>query len=392
MDEPVNRFQGEERAGMRTGKRWNAWMPRVYNNHGARRAPAPPLLRTGDDMIRRHGPVDRSRRDFIRTVVAAACAVSLRSDALASLTGEGRKRRFDYRYAIVPVSRLPLMKEDIERLVREGRVSDHEVYRKYIDGRDYELPEDFPEAKSIVSLATACPMAVVDFHYEGEKHELVIAPQYFDDGIAAEEIQEILREDVAGGEERRFERARGVLLKNLAVRSGLGRYGRNNIVYVGGMGTFVTLYGFYTDLDTGRDDWGELRMLDRCESCRVCRRRCPTGAIRDGEFVLDAGRCLTLYNETAGEFPDWIAPSAHNALVGCMACQSPCPENRSARGNVVRLEDVTEEETASVLAGEPDTALMETLKEKLRSYYPASSAKYFPIFTRNLSVLIPSGR
>ncbi|HSG27127.1 MAG TPA: 4Fe-4S double cluster binding domain-containing protein, partial [Candidatus Krumholzibacterium sp.] len=327
----------------------------------------------------------------LRTALAAACVVSMRGSAAAVLA-TGDEKRFKYDYRMLPVSRLPQMKEDIDRLVREKRVSDNETYRSYIEGRDYGMPEDFPGARTIISLATACPMGLVDFHYRGEKHELVIAPQYFDDGIAAEDLDRVVKEEIIGEGDWRVERIHGPLQKNLAVRSGLGRYGRNNIVYVDGMGSFLTLYCYFTDFDPGRDDWGELRMLDECGSCRICRRTCPTGAIRDDEFVIDAGRCLTLYNEVDGEFPEWIAPGSHNALAGCMKCQSPCPANREAKKNTLRLEPVTEEETEKILAGTSDTKLLETLTGKLKSYYPARSQEYFPIFTRNLGVLLrPEG-
>ena len=53
-----------------------------------------------------------------------------------------------------------------------------------------------------------------------------------------------------------------------------------------------------------------------------------------------------------------------------------------------RLEDVTEEETRKILQGNPDKELLKSLTKKLKGFVPATKEEYFPILTRNLSVLI----
>jgi epoxyqueuosine reductase len=172
------------------------------------------------------------------------------------------------------------------------------------------------------------------------------------------------------------------------VKSGLGRYGRNNICYVGDMGTCITLLAYFTDYEFPEDHWGEMKMLDQCEKCRVCIEHCPTKAIREDDFVIDVARCVTLYNEIEGDFPDWIEPSAHNALVGCMHCQFKCPANRLALQHVGRLADVTEDETIQILSGHPEDSVREAVYAKLRKFGPAGSQEGMPLFVRNLSVLL----
>jgi hypothetical protein len=71
-----------------------------------------------------------------------------------------------------------------------------------------------------------------------------------------------------------------------------------------------------------------------------------------------------------------------------MKCQLHCPANHEVYKLAGRLDDVTEDETRKIIKGEPDDALIKSLTAKLKSYYPATSEKYFPIFTRNLKVLI----
>jgi epoxyqueuosine reductase len=178
------------------------------------------------------------------------------------------------------------------------------------------------------------------------------------------------------------------MLKRLAVRSGLGQYGRNNICYVDGMGSFTTLLAYFTDYNFLEDHFQDVSLMRRCLKCNICRRKCPTQCIPDKDFIIDAGRCVTLYNEIEGEFPEWLPANAHNALMGCMRCQFDCPQNRDVITKSVRLQDVTEEETHKILAGTTEPELLATLSEKLQYYYPATDPKYFPIFTRNLGVLI----
>ena len=88
-------------------------------------------------------------------------------------------------------------------------------------------------------------------------------------------------------------------LKALAVCSGLGAYGRNNICYVPCMGSFCQLVAFYAEAPGEEAAWGEPRMMARCETCEACRVHCPTGAIAAERFLLHAERCLVFHNERA---------------------------------------------------------------------------------------------
>ena len=115
---------------------------------------------------------------------------------------------------------------------------------------------------------------------------------------------------------------------------------------------------------------------------------CPNHCISEETFVIDAGRCLSLFNEVEGDFPEWISPQAHNALIGCMRCQLVCPANRNALATTRRLEDITENETRKILNGELDQELLSSLSRKLGNMYPTRSAASFPILRRNLQALL----
>ncbi len=189
----------------------------------------------------------------------------------------------------------------------------------------------------------------------------------------------------------KIERSTKLHLKLLAVRSGLGKYGRNNICYVDEMGSLITLYAFFTDFQFEVDNWTEIQMMDFCKSCTICVNNCPTHAIPtspEENFVIKAGKCITLYNEIDGEFPQWIELGAHNALEGCMRCQLTCPGNSKSIKLTERFEDVTEEETKMILEGEPDEKFLNALAKKIKMFTPSYALKKFPSFKRNLSALI----
>ncbi|MFW9976149.1 MAG: hypothetical protein ACFFDQ_12835 [Candidatus Thorarchaeota archaeon] len=295
----------------------------------------------------------------------------------------------DYQYRVISAAHLKDLKDDFSSVNDKGYISDNETFRSYISGVSYSLPESMPDAKSIIVLAVFTPMALVNFHYNNTVHELVIPPQYYSTGLKEEHIVETIQKSIIVEQGYRVVRATpSALLKRLAVRSGLARYGRNNISYVEGFGSFITLYAYFTDFQFDRDDWTEVRMLDECENCKTCKNKCQTRAIRGDPFVIDAGKCVTLYNEISGEFPDWIPNSAHNALMGCMACQRHCVANKAAMSKPIYLEDVTQDETMTILQGTLDEDELKVLNSKLKGYSPTTSMEYLPIFTRNLKALL----
>jgi epoxyqueuosine reductase len=139
--------------------------------------------------------------------------------------------------------------------------------------------------------------------------------------------------------------------KLLAVCAGVARYGRNNIAYVDGSGSFVELAVCVSDLAPGTDPWTGPRALERCETCDACRRACPSGAIGDDRFLLHGELCLTLHNESDEPFASWIGPAWHRCLWGCLRCQRACPEDLAYRDAVAETAAFDERETALLLEG-----------------------------------------
>jgi len=337
-------------------------------------------------------PPCTNRRDFLKSITAGSMTFLTVSPLALSACASGRSGKINgrpYRYGVLPVKRLADLAEDFHRMDSAEKLSDHPTFRRYVDNKkDHTLPDEFQDAQSIIVMAVYTPLMFVNFIYQGMAEEIMVPPQYYDDGITPEQLLKTVNQQVIGHTGYRTEQTTCMLMKRLAARTGLTRYGRNNIAYAKGMGSFLTLYAFLTDYDFKRDDWQEVKLLKACEECTLCKDACPNRCIRDENFVIDVSRCTTLYNEVPGAFPETMPEDAHNALMGCMHCQMVCPENQKGFERAGRLEEVTEEETVQILEGRFSEDLKKSLARKLKNYYPATDEKYFPVFTRNLTPLL----
>ncbi|MFX1573137.1 MAG: 4Fe-4S double cluster binding domain-containing protein [Promethearchaeota archaeon] len=293
--------------------------------------------------------------------------------------------KFNYKYKTISIKHLNEMQEDIDKLYREGKLSNNETYRNYLSNKKFETPESLPNAKNVIVIAIFTKLGLVNFQLDGKKHEIMVPPQYYDDGITCEDLDNLILNKIIKEPGYKFELAEHVHLKLMAVRSGLGKYGRNNLCYVDEWGSLITLLAYFTDFPFKEDNWTELEIMDICKECRICMNNCPSKCITKSNFVIDVGKCVTLYNEIAGEFPTWISPDAHNALIGCMKCQLPCPANHKIIKQTEKLEDISEQETEAILKGKFDNIVLDALCKKLK--YPITK-EFFPILKRNLEVLI----
>lgn len=301
----------------------------------------------------------------------------IREELFLKLEGRGYKGR------IVSLQHLSDLQEEIEGRYREG-LFDEEFYRERLTGFTFAPPHSLPEANSLMVVAVPQPQIQIIFTWNGKAVPLIVPPTYLYWREADKEVEDLLVEVlVLAG----YGVAQAVLPKKLlAVYSGLGVYGRNNICYVPGMGSFHRLVAFYSDLPCPEDSWREPEMMERCQNCYACLHNCPTGAITVERFLIRAERCITFRNEKPGDvpFPAWIDPSGHNCLVGCLHCQRVCPENRDFWPWVEGDEIFSEEETAFLLEGVSLEWLPAATVKKLERL---DLIEYLDILPRNLSVI-----
>ena len=288
-----------------------------------------------------------------------------------------------YAAKIVSISHLDDLKEEINRHHNQG-VLDEALYQAYLAGFEFGIPANFPDAKSLVITSVPHPQQRVNFNFKGRSYHLTVPPTYSHE---TDKIVENILSDILKPKGFNLYPA-AVPQKLLAVRSGLAKYGKNNITYIEGMGSFYRLKTFLSDLPTIEDIWFESQLLEQCNTCDAGVKECPTDAIVPHRFLIQAEQCLTFHNERPNEFPDWIKLSWHNCLIGCMVCQLACPANKRFFNWFEEEGSFTEEETELILKGTSPKQLPHATVEKLEKFYLLDQMDVIP---RNLDVLIKQG-
>jgi epoxyqueuosine reductase len=282
---------------------------------------------------------------------------------------------------IVPVSHLGDLEREIRNRHERGLLDDR-LYHEQLSFFSFAPPDTLPGARSIIVVALPVPQTRLHFCWKGSRLAVIVPPTYAGYSTTMSHVQATLASWL---EPDGYEVAGALLpLKTLAAWSGLTAYGRNNICYVDGMGSFLQLAGAFSDLPCSGPAWQEPRMLRRCDSCVACLRSCPSGAIVQDRFLLHAELCLTCHNEGAAELPAWVDPSWHHCLIGCMKCQSVCPENRAFLSWFDDRGEFTEQETAHLLERTPFDQLPDDTAAKLRNLQLNED---YRILCRNLSLL-----
>jgi epoxyqueuosine reductase len=283
----------------------------------------------------------------------------------------------------VAVGHIAELKAWMDKLDQAGQLTTNKTWRQYINSFQYAPPPALANARSLIVMATPLKLSRIVFNAAGQKHTVMIPSGYVDDGLKLADYQNMLYRHGVVAQGGTLARAR-LPLKQLAVRSGLAEYGRNNITYIDGYGSYHQLLAFYSE-QALEDHWGPLKTMPLCKGCSICLDKCPTQAIHKSSFVIDAGRCITLYNELAEPMPDWIPANAHNALVGCLKCQYTCPGNEDLKDSVWDLGEVDEAETAALLSGKIDKTMESALKAKLQR---VGGGDDLPYIARNLKLVL----
>ena len=284
---------------------------------------------------------------------------------------------------IVDIRGLEVVRTRLERLAAEGALEAEFVRKslrgfRYLEGRSVETP------RSLVMLALPRPAHVLTFSLAKGEREFILPPTYADYTPTFDLIRGWFRKEL--GLKRSQADLVNAPLKSLSAAAGLIRYGRNNVGYVPGLGSYVQLVGLAASFDLTPD--GELcriedQSLELCRTCRACQKACPTGAIGEDRFMLRAEQCYVLFSESLDPIPETLVPPSPDCLIGCLKCQEVCPVNKGLlkrepsgiafdrRESEVMLTDTEERET-DVWAG------------IRRKFGLLGMSEDVPVFARNL--------
>jgi epoxyqueuosine reductase len=258
-----------------------------------------------------------------------------------------------------------------------------EAAARIADEVAFALPEGLA-VRSVIVGAVARPLTQATLIVGGAERSVSVPPHYAGYFTVPDGLAEIAGAALApfGHRAVRFEPP----LKTLAAYAGLARYGRNNVVYVPGLGSYLMLAACVTDAPPPDDAvWTEPLQLERCERCSACGRACPTGAIGADRFLLETDRCLTFVNEDPAPFPDWVDPAWHTCAVGCLRCQQVCPVNAGVDLLVEPPQAFDKRESAAILAATARSELAQATLAKLER----CGLDYSPgLIARNLLALL----
>ena len=289
------------------------------------------------------------------------------------------------RCQVISIERLEDLKNDIENFKNN---EDLNRFQNFITNKIYnfKLPDTDFQVRSIIIIASPTPSyAKVAFNLEGKKVQLIsLARSYIGKKDAPAATKQYLTK-LLKPKGYHIKSAGRLPLKRLAVRSGLAQYGRNNICYVDGMGSFLTLTAYLTDVPCVDDNWYEIRQMDNCSNCKACLNNCPTGAIIKDRFLINNERCLSYFNESPRDFPKWLPKSVHHCIYDCLMCQNICPENKNYIDNVIGPIEFDEIETDLLLSGKSIKEFPNAMKKKVRFL---GMHEWIEAIPRNIKILL----
>lgn len=283
---------------------------------------------------------------------------------------------------VIPVSLLSHVEKEWNSCLKQLKTT--QMYQKMLYNYfDFSLDNNLDKINSIIIIALPSSPCYIEMEWKGEKILTDIPPVY----IHRDQQLTLIKNTVNSVFEKNQLHSWPVVLpkKMIAAMSGFGKYGRNNLFYVEGLGSCHRITVFASDLLCNDEVEVSAKLrLDRCETCGVCIKKCPFGAINKDDTKIDADKCLTFYNEMPGAFPQWISKDWHNSLVGCTRCQEHCPENRGL-WNKKKIGSFANEEVKQILENNSFETLGIELQDKL---VDTNLDRYYQVLSRNISTLI----
>jgi epoxyqueuosine reductase len=288
---------------------------------------------------------------------------------------------------VVSIDALDLARARLERLAAGGSLEQGFV-RGSLEGFRYLQGRSVLNPRSLVLLALPRPAHLVTFQLGERDIDLVLPPTYVRYTPTFDLVRDWFRADF--GLDPGQADLVNAPLKSLAAAAGLILYGRNNLGYVPGLGSYVQLIGLATSIALEPD--GELmaiegRSLEACGSCRACVTACLAGAIDGTRFLLHAERCFTLFSESNDPIPETMSRPSRDCLIGCLKCQEVCPANKG----LLRREHTgvvfDRRETESMISGLEgcEASFLAGLRAKFATLRTTEDVS---LFARNLRLIV----
>lgn len=136
-----------------------------------------------------------------------------------------------------------------------------------------------------------------------------------------------MREEIGEISGRCFVDSAPVLERDWAKRSGIGWVGKHTLLLSKKKGSYFFLAELIIDLEIDPDH----PVQDHCGTCTKCIDACPTNAISEKGYLVEADKCISyLTIELKEEIPSSFRDQMEGWAFGCDICQQVCPWNRFA--------------------------------------------------------------
>jgi epoxyqueuosine reductase len=120
-----------------------------------------------------------------------------------------------------------------------------------------------------------------------------------------------------------------ILERAWARESGLGWIGKNTMLINKKAGSFFFISEMILNIEL---EYSESLEKNHCGKCRKCIDSCPTQAIAQNGYILDANKCISyLTIENKGEISPEFDGKMSNYIFGCDICQTVCPWNNHSK-------------------------------------------------------------
>ena len=292
-----------------------------------------------------------------------------------------------YRVAVGSVSLLEEVRNGLRKRQEAGEIEagfyrDNLEIFTYLDGVPLENP------RSIILVAVPAPAHVLAFMVGDKRIETILPPTYVRYRKTFAEVRDNLAAALLGSSFR--VELLNAPLKALGNRLGLISYGRNNVGYIEGLGSYFQLVGLVSDLPFKEKKIPSRpaeTLLPRCGDCRICAAACPTGAIDRERILLHAGKCYTLFSESPNPIPENLEPPSPKCIIGCLRCQELCPENKGLLRHEQAAVSFDAEETEAFLGTNP-AADGRALERAQAKFEELGLTEGLLVFRRNLERLL----
>ncbi|MCL2855751.1 MAG: hypothetical protein FWE21_09075 [Defluviitaleaceae bacterium] len=174
----------------------------------------------------------------------------------------------DIKYTVLPLAVLDSAKVYFEDFVTKYQLSDYQ--KATISKYTYHAPDglDFT------------PKSIVIAAWDGKASREPIAAEALLKGMGA-----------------KFHDMPWMPKKHLAARSGMGKYGKNNLVCFDDWGSYGRIGTYFTDIEPPSNYiWQDTEIMDFCATCGKCDA-CPGKNFRDDRFLAYAEGCINIGKE-----------------------------------------------------------------------------------------------